>query len=329
MALSREQIIKQSESALGQWGKQWLEHAKEHSKYEQKPLSDFQNIGVGKTLLICANGYSLEENIETIKENRAHVDILACDKTLKNLIDHGITPNYCMVCDANVNYETYLEPIKDKVSSVVLFMNACGNPLWTKEAWGDRYFFVNKDAIKSEGQFSKASGCTNFIAAGTNVSGAMVVLATQCDNNGRNNFFGYDKILCIGFDHSWRPGGKYYAFNESGDGKNSYMRHLHLVDRAGEDCFSSSNLHFSANWLRDYVVNFRLPVLLASPHTIVGGIPTVELKDHIAYSYRPEDGPKVRNMLSELNQVRLKLKNLESTISDIGQKHWVNYSESI
>lgn len=327
--LSKDEIVMQSNAALTQWGPQWEEHAKEHSKYQMRPFSDFQNIGVGKVLLLVANGYSFEENIETIKKYRDNVDIMACDKTIGHLIENGIRPDYCMVCDANVNYEKYLEPYKDELYKTTLFMNVCGNPLWTREKWKKTYFFVNMDAIKSEGKFMKLSGCKNTIAAATNVSGAMVVLATQSNNQGRNNYFGYDKIVLIGFDYSWRPGGNYYSFDPAADGKRNYMSHIYMPDRGGEMIDTSHNLLFSARWLTDYINAFQLPVVSGTTHTIVGSIKCNDLESELQYRYKPEDGQKVRKMVAELRHHKLQTEKLTGKLNAMGQDHWQNYLESV
>lgn len=329
MALTKQQIIEQSNSAMNQWGDQWREHAKEHAKYDQVSFEDFQNIGVGRTLLLVANGYSFEANLETIKKYQGHVDIMACDKTLKSLLDHGITPKYCLVCDANVSYEKYCEPVKDKLDQTILFMNVAGNPKWTSGGnWAKRVFFVNEDAIASEKEFGPLSKCNNFIPAATNVSGAMVVLATQCRRKLRNNFFGYDKIVLIGFDYSWKDG-NYYAFSGDAEGKDHYMRHIQLLDRDFELCYTSHNLRFSAQWLTDYIKNFDLPVVLGSGSTIVGHAKVLDLAKEMQYAYKPQDGPKVRDMVKSLTAHRLQVQKLESKLKTIGVDHWNNYKQSI
>ena len=126
--VTNDQVMKQSKQAYAQWHKQWAEHAKIHSKYEMKPLQDFENTGVGKALVLVANGYTFEQDIETLKKHQNNVDIMACDKTIGHLLDHGIEPDFCIVCDANVPFDKYLEPWKDKLKNTTLFINVCGNP---------------------------------------------------------------------------------------------------------------------------------------------------------------------------------------------------------
>lgn len=319
---STEQIIQQSKSAYNQWCEQWRAQAKTNAQYKQLNLLDFENIGVGRAVLCIANGYSFEENLETIKKYQHNVDIMACDKTLGHCLANGIRPKYVLLCDANVNYEKYLEPWKDDVRDITLFMNVCGNPKWSAQNWKAKYFFVNKDVINSEIEFQKISGCPNLIAAATNVSNAMVVFLTQSDNGGRNNFFGYDKILLIGYDYSWRPGLKYYAFDEDGGGKANYMRHIYTTTHAGSLAYSSGNLAFSAGWLEKYIKSFKLPVVQCSKDTLMSGYHFGDLESNMQYAFRPGDSHRVCTILKERNALALKVRQLEQTLRGIGTEHY-------
>lgn len=329
--MTEDQILAQSKSAYLQWAVQWREQAKYHFKYPQKPLSDFENIGIGKAILCVANGYSLEENIDVIRANQNKVDIICCDKTLGSLLDNGITPTYCMVCDANVNYEVYLKPWKDKVENVILLNNVCGNPQWADNGnWKNIYFFVNKDILKSEKEFSELSGCNNFIPASTNVSNAMVVLLTNSDNDGRRNFFGYDKLLLIGYDYSWRYNGKYYAFNKDGGGKGHYMRHLYITTVDGEFGYSSGNLMFSAQWLDKYIKTFNLPVVQCTKKTVFPGNKTTDdLGAQMNYLYKPEDGGRVRDAVTRLRLINKEKRELEKQVIASEKDHWNSFLKTV
>jgi hypothetical protein len=315
-------ILMQSQAAYKQWCVQWREHAVEHSSYDMKPMRDFENLGVGRAVLCVANGYSFEESIDTIKKYQHNVDILACDKTFGHLVSHGIKPKYLMVCDANVNYEKFLEPYLEHTSDTILFANACSNPKWSKANWKDKYFFVNKDILKSELEFSRLSGCKNFIAAGTNVSNAMVVLLTQSDNNGRKNFFGYDKILLIGYDYCWRHGKKYYAFDEEENIKSNYMCHSYINIHSGAFGYTSGNLAFSAEWLAEYAKAFQLPLIQCTKDTITSNIQFGDLEKQLQYSYKVEDQEKVRDYVSQLRELMAKKFELETKLATIGKDHW-------
>jgi len=328
--LNTDQILKQSKAAYGQWSSQWREQAKMHAKFPMKSLLDFENTGIGRAVLSIANGYSLEENIETIKKHQGNVDIICCDKSLGHLLDNGIEPKFCMVCDANVDYEKYLAPWIDKVKNTILLINVCGNPKWTHDVqWKDIYFFINKDIIQSELEFSKLSGCKNIIAAATNVSNAQVVMLTQCENDFKRNFFGYDKILLVGYDYSWRHDGKYYAFDEEGDHKANYMKHVYCTNHNGSFAYTSGNLAFSEEWLRTYIKNFKLNVICCSKETILSGVQFGNLEEQMKYAYKPNDSSIVRNSVNELRKI-IKLKNeLENKIGEIAKDHYFNYLKTV
>lgn len=327
MALGSSEIVAQSKNAYNQWKDIWSKNAKISAKMApHKSMNDFLNIGIGKACLVVANGYSFEKNIETIKKHKDDVDILCCDKTLGNLLEHGIKPTYCLVCDAQVDYEKYMEKWKDQLEDTILFINVCANQKWSMNGnWKDKYFFVNYDSINSEKEFGPMSKCDNMIPAGTNVSNAMVVFLTQSDNDGRRNFFGYDKILLIGFDYSWTYGGKYYAFNTDGDGKAHYMRHVYLKNRKNEDAYTSSNLHFSAKWLEQYLKSFNLPVVQCDESTLLGVARYKPLSEQIVYSYNQEDRLIVKNDLEKRDKLKKELKVIENRLYSIGNDHFNNY----
>ncbi|NNG10218.1 MAG: DUF115 domain-containing protein [Arenibacter sp.] len=320
--LNSEQIRKQSEAAYGQWCEQWRRHATHHSKYEMKPLENMRFSGVGRPILLVANGYSLEQNIETVKEYSGKVDIMCCDKTLGHLLDNDIIVNYCMVCDANVDYEKYMEKYKDRLENTTLFINVCANPKWTDNGnWKDRYFFVNKDILKSEKEFCELSGCGNVIPASTNVSNAMVVFMTQSDERGRQNFFGYDKMVLIGFDYSWLLTGHYYAFNKSGDGKMNYMRHMLGYDANGKLGCTSQNLLFSAKWLKDYITVFNLPVIQCSQEAVTGIEKTGDLAEQLDYEFRTDDSEKAKMLIKTVAEASNTLKRTKKMLTSLFENH--------
>ena len=328
--LSKNDIQNQSERAYKQWAPQWREHAKINSKWPMKPLSDFENSGIGKAVLCVANGYSFEEEIETIKAHWQKVDIICCDKSLGHLIDNGINPTFCLVADANVNYQKYLKPWEDKLQETVLISNVCANPLWAENGnWKDRYFFSVMDILQSEKEWTAISGCPNVMAAGTNVSNGLVICMTQSDNKGRKNFFAYDKILLIGFDYCWSPDGKYYAFDEDGGGKGNYMRHTYCMDARGETAYSSNNLIFSAKWLHSYVQSFGLPVVQCTKRTVFNTVKRGILSEQMQYSFRPESRDKVKRILDLRRIVAEKKKEYEAQIKEMAREHHYSFMRSV
>lgn len=315
-------VLKQSKAAYGQWAPQWREHAKAAAKHPQKDMLALQNVGIGKACLVIANGPTFEREIETIKAHQANVDILCVDKCLRHCLEHGITPTYVLVCDANVSYETYLKPVQDRLQDSILLMNVCANPKWSENGnWKDRYFFVNKDCLKSEEEFIALSGCPNVVPAGTNVSNAALVVMTQCDDRGKRNFFGYDKYLMIGFDYCWDED-SYYAFDRDGAGKRHYMKQVYCLSTNGEFVYTSPNLLFSAKWIEKYIAVFKIPAIQCSPMTIVSGWKTGKLKEQMAYRYKPEDATEVVSLLDYRRKLQASVDQINARIFAIGRDHF-------
>lgn len=329
--LGPEDIKRQSKNAYKQWATQWREQAKENGKWPMKSMVQFENIGIGKAVLCVANGYSVEVEIETIKAQQDKVDILCCDKSLGHLLRNGIKPTYCLVADANVNYEKYLKPYEAQLSDTILFLNVCANPKWADNGnWKDRFFFCNADVLGSEKEFGALSGCPNVVPAGTNVSNALVVMLTQSDNTGRRNFFGYDKILLIGFDYCWAPDGKYYAFDENAEGKANYMRHAYTLDHRGKICYSSQNLIFSAQWLATYVTSFKLPVIQCTDRTVFGlGRKRGILSEQMNYSFRPDDRDRAKRVIELRRKLSEQIKDFDTQILEMSRDHYYSYLRSL
>ena len=327
--MNHDQIIKQSKNAYKQWAPQWRKHAEFHKKYPMKSFEEFRNTGIGKALLLVANGFSFEENLETIKKYQHNVDIMACDKTLGHLLNNGIKPKFCLVCDANVDYETYLKPYESQLKDTILIQNVCGNTKWTENGnWKDKYFFVNKDVMKYEKEFMALSGCPNAVTAGTNVSNMMVVISTQCDNEKKQNLFSYDKILLIGFDYSWRHDGSYYAFDFDANGKRYYMRHIYGISNSGKMIYSSSNLSTSASWLKLYIQAYNINTVQCSENTLMTFGKTGKLEEQIQYRHKPSDSQLVRRLLKDKRSLENSLNKIQNDLRDIGRDHWFS-SQSI
>ena len=322
MSISEQEIRKQSLNTYKQWAPQWREQASFHGKrFAMHDMEELFYSGVGKAALLIGNGYSFEQKIDIIKRNQENVDIIACDKTVGHCIREGIIPKYCILCDANVSYEKYLEPYKDKLKDTILIANVCAATKWASLGnWKKIYFFINRDCLKSEKEFQELSGCPNTVVAGTNVSNAMVILMTQCDDEGKRNLFGYDKLLLIGFDYSWKD--HYYAFDHDGGGKEHYMKTVYGRNLAGQNVYSSNNLVFSAKWLEKYIKVFKLNVFQCGEISIFSAKRlTKDLEEQMNYQYRVEDSEFLRQTDKMRIELEGKLKRAKETIVNIFKDH--------
>ena len=262
--LNWQQVEKQSQNVFNQFGEsKWIPFAKENIKQPHKSTKEFHNAGIGKTLLLCAMGESLEKQVDIIKRYRDKVDIVVCDKGFEPLLKQGIKADFVMLCDCNISFR-FIEKSINETKGVKLICTPYANPEWVKKWQGDRYFFVNKDAIKTEKIFKKMfDKDLRIIPAGSNVSNAMLVFFTGSDEVQNINFSGYEKYLLVGYDYSWSPFGKYYAWHNPKP-KRFYMNHRTMIDFNNNIVFTSENLLFSAKWLYSYITTFQINAINCS-----------------------------------------------------------------
>lgn len=261
--MTDSEVRKQSEAAFGQWRDQWDEHAKINGELLKKTGTSQKDIlreGIGKQLIIGAVGYSLVEQIETLREAQKNSDIMAIDKSFGMMIDNGVMPKYVVLADANINYEKWCEPWIEQTKDIILIANVCSAVSWTLNWKGKVIFYVNKDNIQTEVRYSQLSGCYEIIPASASVGNTAVVFATQ--------ILGYDRYLLIGYDYGWRADTKYYAFED--DDKRYWMKHIHMIDIKGNLVYSSGNLDFAARWLTDFLQKFSfIPVFNCSDAGVI------------------------------------------------------------
>jgi len=297
--LNYSDVKKQSEAVYKQFGESmWKPYANENHRLKRCDCKEFENSGLGKTLVLVAMGASLENDIEELKKNREKYDILTCDKGFGVLLEHGIKADFVNIADCQIPYK-WLEKYIDETEDVALISTIYANPDWTSRWKGKRYFYMNKDAIKSEKHFSHLFPNARTIPASSNVGNAMLVFMTGCDN-GQANWAGYDRYVLLGYDFCWLPEGNYYAFNNPKP-KRSYMHHLTRILSDGTVIFSSQNLNFSADWLRMYIKGYKLPVIDCS-----GGM--LEINQKVKFS---EVVSKINSNYKAIELVRNKYDKLK------------------
>lgn len=280
--LTYQDVKDQSNQVYNQFGEaKWKPFAGINSLLPRDPGNSYENVGVGKFLVSAAMGESLEDNIDTIRKYRDRIDILTCDKGFGYLIENGIKADYVIICDCNIQMK-WIEKYIDYTEGVKLLSTPYANPQWTISWKGPKYFYVNKDAIQSEDKFLPFFGDdTRVIPAGSNVSNAMIVFMTGCDERTRANYAGYEKYFLVGYDYSWKPDGKYYAGHNPMP-KRNYMHHVTMLGLNSDVMFTSQNLLFSAKWLTMYVRTFGLPVVNCSGRGILDIPLKANLEDELS-----------------------------------------------
>ena len=302
VVVTHKDVIQQSQQVWDQFGEsKWIPYARENAKLARRHTDELRNVGIGRFLVSAAMGESLEDAIPLLKKYRDRVDIVTCDKGFGALLDHGVKADYVMICDCNIPAR-WIDPYIEQTVGVKLIATPYANVEWTTRWKGPRYFIVNKDAIRTERHFLDLFGPdARVVPAATNVSNAMVVFFTGCDDGSNINWGGYERILLTGYDYSWRPGsssmpgqptGKYYAFNDPAP-KRFYMAHRHMQDVNQNLVWTSENLFFSAKWLFSYLTTFQLPVINCSDRGLLF-LPNRDRLERQLESITPDPGARQR-----------------------------------
>lgn len=281
--LSHNDVVKQSRSVWNQFGEsKWIPYAKINAALPHRNANIFFNSGIGRTLVLVGMGESLEEKVEILKKYRDRFEIAVCDKGFGPLLEHGVKADHVVMCDTNIPFK-YIEKWIPETKGVNLIATVYANVEWTQAWLGDRYFFINRDAIESEKHFFPIFGeGARSIPASSNVSNAMLVFFVGCDEFSRINWAGYDRYLLVGYDYSWRPDGSYYAWIDP-QPKRYYMNHMTFLDGKNNVVFTSSNLWFSCKWMYMYLKAFRkvIPVYNASGRGLLEA-PSVDLEQIVS-----------------------------------------------
>ena len=279
--LSHSDVRRQSRGVFAQFGDLWKKNAEINAALPRRDCAELKDSGLGKFAVFVAMGASLEEQIPVLKKYRDRFDLITCDKGFGVLLDHGIKADCVQIADASIPFK-WLAPYVDQTEGVKLISTAYANPEWTKAWKGDRYFYLNVDAIDTQHTFTPYfDGGLRLIPASSNISNAMVVFWTGCMDKHIENFGNYEKYLLVGYDYSWRPEGNYYAFSTPKP-KAFYMTHMSLTDINNDVVRCSENLMFSAKWLYMYLTTYHmLPVVNCSGRGVLDVPSRGNLETHL------------------------------------------------
>lgn len=247
--MDQQEVLQQSVNAYEQWKDLWRYNSGTVPGSPNKiPMAALRNHGFGKQLVVVSMGGSFEKQVEVLKQYQDKVDILAVDKAFVSLMERGIKPDFVLIADAQVSFPCYCEPFIKDSKDIVLISNVNGNPEWHMNWKGVKTFYVNRDNLKSEVEFSRISGIPDQIHAGSNVSNAALIYS--------NSVLNYDRYILLGFDFCWEVGGKFYSFahgNEKMGDKTTALNNMRVLDRNLNMVNSSENLWFSCRWLDAYI----------------------------------------------------------------------------
>lgn len=276
--LSRKEVVEQSKRAFDRWCDIWHENAKKNSDIgytdSNKPIRGSQDV------VICAFGPSLIDNIKSIVENKIDevLDVVCIDKSLKTLLENDVVPNYCVVADAQVDFDKYGNIDPKLCRRIDLFCAVTANYKWA-EYWknngGNVHFYLNKDNIRTHKIFGKYfdGKKKHIIPASSNVGNSAYVFSSLV--------MGYQRILLAGYDYSYKLLGNYYGNNSkpkdtnTKHDKHKCMNHNTLFDVKGDIVQASDNMVFSAKWLIGFINQMEKEKISVTINCTGAGILTI------------------------------------------------------
>lgn len=314
--LTFRDVCEQSKAVYGQFGeKKWKPFSKENANHPlRRDPNELKHCGVGKILVSAGMGSSLESQVDILKKYRNKYDLITCDKGFRALLEHGIKADYVMICDCNILWQKWAPNEADTVG-VKLISTPYGNVDWTRKWRGPIYFYLNRDAIKSEEIFADIIGTqTRMVPASSNVGNAQVVFMIGVDEYNTEPFAGYERIYLVGYDYSWPTDGNYYAWSNPIP-KRHYMTSRTVVGIDGKLALTSENLVFSAKWLKQYIQAIGAPVYNCTP----SGLLCIELKklETELFSFDPSLKNKIRSAYGLYLNARTMLKIAENNVISV------------
>lgn len=195
------------------------------------PVNILKNKFKGKTALILGAGPSLKDNLEKIKQFRDRYVIFAVHRTLKTLELNGITPDFCVITDAN--YVQKLIPQNTEYTKNINFIadikaDNCIKKIPVKNC----FTFYSANNIFSEKLAAKLPETVQTIETG----GTATVCAYKCAK-----LSGFKNIIFAGVDLAFKDDtvycdGKIAAANDANTVKiqNIVMQTAEIKSVTGE-----------------------------------------------------------------------------------------------
>ena len=101
-------------NTIKKMSKIWIDNSiKSFTNFKQRyPINLLENRFKNKTALVLGAGPSLKDNIEKIKQNRENFVIFTVHRTLETLRKNGITPDFCVIVDAQWVKQSFTQDLE-------------------------------------------------------------------------------------------------------------------------------------------------------------------------------------------------------------------------
>lgn len=169
----------------------------------QYPVNLLANKFANKTALILGAGPSLKDNIQQIKENREKFVIFAVHKTLDTLKNYGITPDFCIIVDAQFIEQSITKDF-EFIKNIHLISDIKSDTYARFLPFKRQFTYYSENNLLSEKLYEKTNLTKQLPTGGTST-----ICAYNCAK-----FFGVKNIIFAGLDLAFKNDTAYC------DGKN-------------------------------------------------------------------------------------------------------------
>ncbi len=181
-------------NTIKKMSKVWINNEiKSFTNFKQRyPVNLLENKFKDKTALVLGAGPSVKDNIEKIKQNREKFVIFAVHRTLETLRQNGITPDFCVIVDAqwvksaitqdleylkNINFivdikaDNYVYTLPCKNLFTYFTQNSiCAQKIATKMLGDIKLLESAGTSTITAYKCARLMGCTNIIFAGVDLA---------------------------------------------------------------------------------------------------------------------------------------------------------------
>ncbi|HEY8889403.1 MAG TPA: 6-hydroxymethylpterin diphosphokinase MptE-like protein [Clostridium sp.] len=283
-------------------------------------INKLKNQFDGRPAIIVSAGPSLEKNICFLREVQEQFIIITGGRTLKALLDEGITPDFvCTVDPGEASYTVIKEVLHSKVP---LVFSEVSNYKIVNEYSGEKIFFKDMDFADITDDLLGIE--VDILKQGGSVAHVCISLA---------GYLGCDKIILIGQDLAY-TNNKYHAESAKNNEQNSISvdeKYLYVDDIYGEKVPTTMILDFyRKNIERMVVANEHITFINSTEGGAnIEGTLVMPLGESIQkYSYKEGIDKDIEYILNSDSQVNkqtvikniIKILKSISSIEDICKK---------
>ena len=199
------------------------ENAKNNITIEHNYIDELHQKHKGQTVIIIAFGPSLMKNIDVLFALREKYIIIAVDRAIGYLFEHGIRPDYYVTCDAYCDSDWIPDVDLAGIKLISLIMSNYGFNNRFKTLCGEVYFFQSLDRAGIWREISALAGDLPYLNCSGNVGHAALMVGIY--------LFEAEKAVLCGFDNSFNS----YYYPDKSDAPQGTLQ---TVDINGDDVFT-------------------------------------------------------------------------------------------